>query len=187
MANVDRRVKKTKKALHNALAEILSEKEIHCISIRELTDKADIHRATFYVHYKDIYDLYEQIENTVIAELSEIIKHDPLHSYDDIIKSLITYFYDNSTITHMLLTKNAKHSFYERVNQFLEDKYYEIWKYEKKIDIVNPIEYSFFIRYHLQGMLAILALWAESNFSYSQEQIYDILLKIDTNFDKIMY
>ena len=70
--NDDRRVRKTKKALQNAFAELLLTKEIQNISIRELTDYADIHRATFYMHYKDIYDLYEQLEDTIIYDLSKM-------------------------------------------------------------------------------------------------------------------
>ena len=46
----DRRVRKTKKALRESLAELLAEKSIQYISVRELTDKADVHRSTFYAN-----------------------------------------------------------------------------------------------------------------------------------------
>ena len=184
--NDDRRVRKTKKALQNAFAELLLTKEIQNIFIRELTDYADIHRATFYMHYKDIYDLYEQLEDTIIYDLSKIIKNDPSHSYDSMIKALIDYIYDHSKIAHIFLIPNAKHSFYEKMNYFLEEKYFEIWKYETGKKSVSN-EWSYFARYHIQGFIAILALWAKSDFSYPKEKIFDILLTIDTNFDKIMY
>lgn len=79
MNNNDRRIKKTKKALCEALAQLLINKDLSDITIKELTDTADIHRATFYAHYQDIYDLYEQIEESVINEIDSIIVSDPTH------------------------------------------------------------------------------------------------------------
>ena len=55
----DRRSLRTQSAIKKALEELLAEKNISEISITELTERADIHRATFYLHYEDIYDLYQ--------------------------------------------------------------------------------------------------------------------------------
>lgn len=55
--------KKTEKALAETLSTLLVNKKIQAITIRELTETADVHRSTFYTHYKDIYDLYDQLES----------------------------------------------------------------------------------------------------------------------------
>ena len=52
----DRRVRKTRTAIHQALASLLSEKEPRDITIRELCERADINKSTFYLHFHDIYD-----------------------------------------------------------------------------------------------------------------------------------
>ena len=57
MKKEDRRVKKTEKALAEALSKLLVDKKIQNITIRELTETADLHSSTFYTHYTDIYDL----------------------------------------------------------------------------------------------------------------------------------
>ena len=59
---VDRRVRKTKKQLRQGLTQLLQTKNINEISVRELSDLVDINRGTFYLHYRDIYDLLDQIE-----------------------------------------------------------------------------------------------------------------------------
>ena len=69
----DRRVRKTKKALREGLAELLVEKSLQNITVRELTDKVDVHRSTFYANFEDIYDLYNQMEDVVIQEISDIL------------------------------------------------------------------------------------------------------------------
>jgi len=70
----DRRVKKTKKILKQALARLLLEKDLKDITVKELTTIADVNRGTFYLHYKDVYDLYEQLENETLNEFNKIIR-----------------------------------------------------------------------------------------------------------------
>ncbi len=62
MATQDRRVRKTRTQLKNALVTLLRVKCINEITIQELVDEADINRSTFYLHYTDIYDMLTSIE-----------------------------------------------------------------------------------------------------------------------------
>ena len=60
---VDRRVRKTKRQLRLALMKLMAEKSVKDISVRELAAIADINRGTFYIHYKDVYDLLSSLES----------------------------------------------------------------------------------------------------------------------------
>ena len=57
----DRRVRRTKKLLTQALTQLLQRKQVNEITVRELTDLADMNRGTFYLYYKDISDMLEKI------------------------------------------------------------------------------------------------------------------------------
>lgn len=72
--NLDRRIRKTRKVIRECLTELLKEKRIQDITVREIAEKADINRGTFYLHYKDIFDLMEQIENELLEELEEVLR-----------------------------------------------------------------------------------------------------------------
>ena len=111
MKEEDRRVKKTKKAITNALITLLQTKELHAITVKELTEIADIHRATFYVHYEDIYDLYQQTEDQVMESLSFILRKDAIHSYEAAYADLIVYVLENKEISKMLFGASAMKSF----------------------------------------------------------------------------
>ena len=63
MTGKDRRVRKTKTQLKAGLARLLKEKGINEITVTELTEQVDINRSTFYLHYRDIYDMMEKIGN----------------------------------------------------------------------------------------------------------------------------
>ena len=66
----NRRTQRTKRAIYTAFAGLLSEKELHKITVQELVDRADIGRATFYTHYLDIYDLNDKIEGETMTEIA---------------------------------------------------------------------------------------------------------------------
>jgi AcrR family transcriptional regulator len=71
---MDRRVRKTKEQLRKAFTDLLMEKDINSISVKELTELADLNRGTFYLHYKDIFDLYKQIQDEMYDEFQLIFK-----------------------------------------------------------------------------------------------------------------
>ena len=55
----DLRVIKTRRAINAALLDLLQKKSIDNITVTELSQKAEINKGTFYLHYADIYDLYQ--------------------------------------------------------------------------------------------------------------------------------
>ena len=181
----DRRIRKTKKALRESLAELMLEKELRSISVRELADTADVHRATFYTHYKDIYDLYEQLENAVVEELSEIITNNTPNTYEKLFSAIVDYVYENAGTCRMLFNKNGNRNFYDRVSTLLEEIYISDWLDETgKTEVTE--EWRFFAKYHIQGCLAIVNRWADSNYLYPKNEIIDFILRASTNFDEMM-
>ena len=59
---VDRRVRRTRKQLRECLVTLLKQKKVQDITVRELTELADLNRGTFYLHYKDVFDLMDQMK-----------------------------------------------------------------------------------------------------------------------------
>ncbi len=89
---------KTRNLIKNVFAEMLSEKkELSNISVKELCERADISRGTFYSHYDDIYGVAEDYEN-----------------------ELISHFFDNAT----LLNSNSIEAFIEVFFSFINDNNY---------------------------------------------------------------
>ncbi len=178
----DRRVKKTKKALQNALAKLMIEKNLQNITVQELSDIADVHRATFYAHYHDIYDLYEQIEKDMFSELNSIIDNDPTHTYEKLFENLINYIYDNSILCQMLFSKNGSRSFQTNIFSLLEEKYKQIYKFEEQRTNVSE-EIDFLISYHIYGCIAVVSRWLEHNLSYPKDKMKQLIVNIDCNAD----
>lgn len=69
----DRRVKRTKRVLRECLFKLLKEKSINEISVKELTEAADVNRSTFYFYYKDIHDMVRQIQDEIFDVFNETV------------------------------------------------------------------------------------------------------------------
>lgn len=65
---MDLRVKKTKAAIEAAFFQLRAKKPLERISVKELAEAAHINKATFYLHYRDMYDLSDALENAIIRE-----------------------------------------------------------------------------------------------------------------------
>ena len=55
--SADRRVRKTKKALRDALVELILEKGYGAVTVQDVVERADVGRTTFYAHFTDKEDL----------------------------------------------------------------------------------------------------------------------------------
>lgn len=67
----DLRVIKTQAAIRKAFLDLLKEKPFDKIMVSEITKAAMINRSTFYLHYRDKYDLMECLENEIIERLKQ--------------------------------------------------------------------------------------------------------------------
>lgn len=57
--------------------DLMSEKPSKSISVRELAERADINRGTFYIHYKDVGDLLQRLEDEMAERLILVCKSTP--------------------------------------------------------------------------------------------------------------
>ena len=70
----DRRILKTKRTIKRAFVSLLSEKDINHITIKDIADRADINRKTFYSYYRGIYQLVDEIENEIVSDFNEAVE-----------------------------------------------------------------------------------------------------------------
>ncbi|MGC4019297.1 MAG: TetR-like C-terminal domain-containing protein [Muricomes sp.] len=178
----DRRVRKTKKALREGLAELISKKDIHNITIKELTDKADIHRSTFYAHYEDLYALYQELEDSVIEELDDIITENFSLHFNEYYEVLFRYIGENKQLCKMLFSNNNALHFSHRLAMLFKGACLKNWCSILNLDHVSE-ELDYYAQYHLQGCFAMISKWVSSDFEYSSEKIIKMMADIDANIE----
>lgn len=101
---MDRRVIRTKKAIRNAFAQLLSVKKLEDITVKDIAELADINRKTFYSYYSGVYMIVEETENELVETFEAAIRDLPL---DRLVKEPYLLFSRLSAII------NADMDFYE--------------------------------------------------------------------------
>jgi len=67
-----KKTQQTREKMLNAFIELLDQKDISQISVIDIVTKSEVHRATFYRHFEDKYDLIQQAEDTIFEEIDAL-------------------------------------------------------------------------------------------------------------------
>ena len=88
----DRRVRRTKKLLSQGLIELMQQKQVKDITVRELADLVDVNRGTFYLYYRDIFDMLERLEEELFEQLNAVILAHKGELYFSAITEISSFF-----------------------------------------------------------------------------------------------
>lgn len=175
----DRRCRKTKSAIKNALLTLLKEKNIGEISIKELADTADINRKTFYNHYTDLNDVFHELENEYVRRIFSLLENGQLSEYR---KDPYLFF------EKLSLSISSHIDFYRLL--IASERITEIEKKSKKIlkslleaimpkpMNTDPAKYDFFINFITAGIISSYIEWlTDDNIDLDilTHRLYDII------------
>ena len=172
---IDRRVRKTKKLLRQGLAELLKQKPVNAITVREISDLVDINRGTFYLHYRDIFDMVEQIENEMLEEIKIVLdvkteKGNPL----PVLTSMFSYLADNAAISTALLGPNGDIGFVDRIQELSRQKWLNDWMSQHR----NMKYFEYYFEFSVSGYAGIFKAWLQSGMKESPEEMAALARKI---------
>ena len=172
----DRRVRRTKKLLTQALTQLLQEKQINEITVKELTDLADMNRGTFYLYYKDMFYMLEKIEDGMFEALDAIVS---LHEHDDvsqqtkpILLDLFRFIQDNQEMCRVLLSPHGDMNFLHRLNEVVREKCLKAWPNIRKEK--GEADFDYHYSFVVFGCAGIIRAWVNRNCSESAEKMAEM-------------
>ena len=167
----DRRVRRTKKLLTQALTQLLQEKQINEITVKELTDLADMNRGTYYLYYKDMFDMLEKIEDGMFEALDEIVS---LHEHGDvsqqtkpILLDLFHFIEENQEMCRVLLSPHGDMNFLHRLNEVVREKCLKAWPDIRKEK--GEADFDYHYSFVVFGCAGIIRAWVNRNCPESAE------------------
>ena len=172
----DRRVRRTKKLLTQALTQLLQEKQINEITVKELTDLADMNRGTFYLYYKDMFDMLEKIEDGMFEALDAIVSP---HEHDDvsqqtkpILLDLFRFIQDNQEMCRVLLSPHGDMNFLHRLNEVVREKCLKAWPNIRKEK--GEADFDYHYSFVVFGCAGIIRAWVNRNCPESAEKMAEM-------------
>ena len=182
MATEDRRVKRTKKAISDAVWSLMQEKNFEDLSVNDICDRAEISRTTFYYYYVDKYDWLEK----VIGAMSRA--HFPIIGMNETDRQ---HFTELMTITHQnvadnlvyysTLNKNATQNrvFFDRLHKILIDVSRERLPEKDTLSVTDDLKLHFLI----SAFLGVLQWWLQNDLPVPPEQLAELVYAIRFGLD----
>ncbi|SMF69761.1 transcriptional regulator, TetR family [Paenibacillus uliginis N3/975] len=179
---VDRRIVRTKKALRDALTALMKEITFDEITVSDLTRRADINRGTFYLHYRDKYDLLEQSEEEIIegirsirSQKQQLTKEDlPTFDYMNepmpFVTELFAYVKENADFMRVILGPKGNPAFHVKLKTVMRDNMSQgILTHLDEAQLIVPIGYI--SAYAISAQLGVIQHWLDSGMKESPEEL----------------
>lgn len=174
---LDRRIRKTKRILLQSLTKLMMEKSINKITVTELTELADVNRSTFYLYYKDIYDMVDKMETEIIEEFQIAIKklYLPESDNDQVLSFFIFVFefvQKNSDFCKVLLGQEGEYTFLNKFKKAIAESQPPI------ILNLNGFESRYFMPFAISGCIGAIQQWLEEDMKIPPKEIAVLLIAL---------
>ena len=169
----DRRTVMTKSMIKDALLELLQNTPYEKITVTALCKQSEITRATFYLHYKDIYDLRDQIEEEMMADfqkaLSPLLETAQDVSPVKITTGIFQCLKDNADLCTVTLGDYGDKAFAYRLVNTGREKC--LTAYSRFFAAATPKQIEFFYAFVSAGCIGLLQKWLAEGMATSAEEV----------------
>lgn len=168
----NRRTAMTKRMLKEAFIEMLKETDIYHISIRELCQKADVNRTTFYKYYGNQFDLLDDMEKDLLCAVEKMIAEDE-EKGGSTVEKLLAFFEKDLEFIRLLINSNVDTEFPQKlfslaiVESSIEDMMANVPKEE----------YEYIHRFVLFGSFEMARYWLNKEQRESPGEMAHIFLQ----------
>lgn len=172
----DLRVKRTYKLLSESLMDLMKEKPFEKISVVDICDRAMIHRATFYTHFTDKYDLLRYIlkplqdpfdKSCVTSNTKEGYKD----YYMSVAESITDMVFEKKDVMKAVLKKNQEDSFITQLKSALSENIERKLKKCQENGVEMPVPPNFAAKFYAGACISLIECWLEDPEGVTKEKL----------------
>ena len=177
----NRSVRNTKRRLREGLLQLLAEKPINEISVKELTDLVDVNRGTFYFHYQDIYDLLHAMEDEFFVQFDRTLtEREPFAAPNEAtgsevspyLRAIFSFLDDNRSFCRIMLGAHGDMQFVDRVKERVDSQCRLFWQ------ILAPgadeLRYGMYNAFIINGCIGLIQEWVNDRRDLTVESISEL-------------
>lgn len=179
----NRRVRFTRSALREALIDLILEKPLVSITVKDICARADINRSTFYLHFKDVTDILRTTEDEIIEHMRE---HAPTHKrkFRDL-QEIEGFFIDfleqirNNPrimkVIQVLCSEQGDPYFVRKLQTMTYEAFLDGWDMHMMSEM-NEHQKRLVFSYIIMGMVSMLSTWATRAQDTPTDQVVSLLM-----------
>ncbi|MGP7815612.1 TetR/AcrR family transcriptional regulator C-terminal domain-containing protein [Niallia sp. 01092] len=171
MAKVDRRIVRTQEAIKKSFLELMSEKNFDSITIQDISDRANINRATVYLHYLDKFDLLDKIIEEHINNMVNLFESEAATEMDWIESTVhcMKYLESNYLFFSTMLASEGARYFRSRFVQ------HNIEEFKKDVDITKGKNLGqsedIVAEFVANAYVGVVEWWLKNGMPYSPQEM----------------
>ncbi|MFD0898687.1 TetR/AcrR family transcriptional regulator [Loigolactobacillus binensis] len=185
---VDLRVLRTKKMVFTAFMQLVEKEGFDAVTIQEIADAAMINRTTFYAHFKDKQDLYEQIFTASMVPFLKILDTDKisgnqikLKTVTHLLTELFTEIKTNRQFYALALDGANANRLSDLLHDLLTQRYAEIFRNLLITHNKKKIPTDFIISYMTSIFIGTVNWWVHSDSDFSPEHMAKLVIQLIAN------
>ena len=172
----DKRIRRTKKLLRQALTRLMQQKDFQSITVSDVVREADINRGTFYAHYRDVYDLRERIEAEMIADFRGMIadlRPSETTTLRPVLSRAVDYLEENREIVTALVQGIGVEGFGRKLIGVIEGCRMEMLVYRSIEDVYEA-------RFLATGIVGMMEKWIAEPQPIPKNEMVELMVRILT-------
>jgi len=141
---------------------------------------ADVNRSTFYLYYKDVYDLMEKIESELYEELMELIgtSHAVLPG-PDLLRRVYEVIYINRDLARVVFGKFGDKEFMKKVSNIYRDQALHEWK--RVLGNTDEATLAYLHTFITYTNIGVVERWILTDFQETPEQLAKLTYRLLQN------
>lgn len=173
--STDRRVRKTKNSIRKAFKELIMEKHFSEITVKEIAERADISRRTFYMHYTSIDDILSEMNTELLTTVRELFhsrdfSNISIQGIKELFSELNEILNRNYSFYKRLASLHSYSFFVQMMNEVLRDIIHDTLKHSFSLDETTNTAYT---EYICGGIVSLYMNWLITDSDLTLEQLVD--------------
>ena len=185
----DRRQVRTRRRIREAFNELVMEKDIDKITIKELAERADIDRKTFYLHYNGVGDVMEEIQNELLAKVDHLLADFDLFQPDfdalGFFRRINAVIDQNSDVYRRLLVADRYSFYYVKLKASMKAVLRERYLQRARTAEVSQVKLELYAEYATSGVMALYVDWLKHP-EYDLEEVAEAAAEIGYGGGKLV-
>lgn len=181
----DRRVRRTRQALQDALISLILEKGYDSVTIEEITDRADLGRTTFYLHFKDKEELLVRAIDSIAEDF--IVTHSAdldrdfspekaleklnVNLDERMLYHVFNHAKENADLYKVMLRGEGSIKATERMRVLISEEAIKRFRHYSGVKLKVPLD--FFGTFFAGALIESVTWWLENDQPYEVEEMVE--------------
>ena len=180
----DRRARRSRKLLKESLLELMKRKTFSDISVRDVTDAADMNRATFYLHYSGTAELLHSVEEDLLEELQSLVDAHmqetfAVGSVAPVFEPVLDFAVEHRETCTVLFASSEASGFFQSIQQLVHENgapLVRTW-----FRPADPRLTDYLLNFLAWGFIGLLAEWFEKDMALPKAELLDATQRLADN------